>query len=148
MRRYHAPSTPLGAFYAGQSWADCITNTAGSDFRQRQVGNLVSTILASKATWVDRDGREKLVTLDDVIIITPYNAEVFEIQQCLPGARVGTVDKFQGQRRRSPSIRLRPQAMRMRLAGWNSSTASRYASGSPDPSLMPEQKAPSSGPSC
>src|SRR5229473_4204931 len=117
MRRYRAPSRPLGAFCAGQSWADCITNTAGSDFRQRQVGNLVSTILASKATWVDRDGREKLVTLDDVIIITPYNAEVFEIQQCLPGARVGTVDKFQGQRRRSPSIRLRPQAMRMRLAG-------------------------------
>src|SRR5713226_161763 len=37
MRRYHAPSTPLGAFYAGQSWADCITNTAGSDFRQGQV---------------------------------------------------------------------------------------------------------------
>jgi hypothetical protein len=29
--------------------------------------------------------------------ITPYNAQVFEIQQCLPGARVGTVDKFQGQ---------------------------------------------------
>src|SRR5438128_3926683 len=33
-RRYRAPSTPLGAFCAGQSWADCITNTAGSDFRQ------------------------------------------------------------------------------------------------------------------
>ena len=27
----------------------------------------------------------------------PYNAQVFEIQQRLPGARVGTVDKFQGQ---------------------------------------------------
>ena len=31
------------------------------------------------------------------MIITPYNAQVFEIQQRLPGARVGTVDKFQGQ---------------------------------------------------
>jgi AAA domain len=29
--------------------------------------------------------------------ITPYNAQVFEIQQRLPGAHVGTVDKFQGQ---------------------------------------------------
>ena len=38
-----------------------------------------------------------MVTLDDILIITPYNAQVFEIQQCLPGARVGTVDKFQGQ---------------------------------------------------
>jgi uncharacterized protein len=61
------------------------------------VGNLVRAILASNATWVDREGRENPVTLDDIIIITPYNAQVFEIQQCMPGARVGTVDKFQGQ---------------------------------------------------
>ena len=31
------------------------------------------------------------------MVITPYNAQVFEIQQRLPGSRVGTVDKFQGQ---------------------------------------------------
>ena len=37
------------------------------------------------------------MTLGDIVIITPYNAQVFEIQQRLPGARVGTVDKFQGQ---------------------------------------------------
>ena len=47
--------------------------------------------------WVDRDGAEKPVTLNEIIIITPYNAQVFEIQQRLPGAHVGTVDKFQGQ---------------------------------------------------
>ena len=41
MRRYRAPSRPLGAFCAGQSWADCITNTAGSDFRQGQVEEVV-----------------------------------------------------------------------------------------------------------
>ncbi len=61
------------------------------------VGSLVNGILASNATWVDRDGREQPVTLQDIVIITPYNAQVFEIQQRLPGARVGTVDKFQGQ---------------------------------------------------
>lgn len=61
------------------------------------VGALVEGILESKATWIDRDGEEKPVTLDDIIIITPYNAQVFEIQQRLLGARVGTVDKFQGQ---------------------------------------------------
>jgi uncharacterized protein len=61
------------------------------------VGHLVRAILASNATWVDREGNEKPITLDDIVIITPYNAQVFEIQQCLPGARVGTVDKFQGQ---------------------------------------------------
>ena len=61
------------------------------------VGALVKGTLESQATWVDRDGQEKPVTLDDILIITPYNAQVFEIQQRLPGARVGTVDKFQGQ---------------------------------------------------
>jgi uncharacterized protein len=61
------------------------------------VGRLVQAILAGNATWVDRQGKEKPITLDDIVIITPYNAQVFEIQQCLLGARVGTVDKFQGQ---------------------------------------------------
>ncbi|WP_346015605.1 C-terminal helicase domain-containing protein [Bradyrhizobium sp. 182] len=31
------------------------------------------------------------------LIIAPYNAQVFELQERLPGARIGTVDKFQGQ---------------------------------------------------
>lgn len=61
------------------------------------VGRLVRAILASKATLVDRERQEKPITLDDIVIITPYNAQVFEVQQCLPGARIGTVDKFQGQ---------------------------------------------------
>ncbi len=58
---------------------------------------LVSGILDSKASWIDGDGEERPVTLEDIVIITPYNAQVFEIQKRLPGARVGTVDKFQGQ---------------------------------------------------
>lgn len=61
------------------------------------VGRLVHAILAGSATWINREGNERPIALDDIVIITPYNAQVFEIQQCLPGARVGTVDKFQGQ---------------------------------------------------
>jgi hypothetical protein len=34
MRRSRAPSWPSAQFCAGQFWADCITNTAGPDFRQ------------------------------------------------------------------------------------------------------------------
>ena len=60
------------------------------------ISQLVSAILAGNSTWSEREGRERPVTLDDIMIITPYNAQVFEIQQRLPGARVGTVDKFQG----------------------------------------------------
>jgi len=33
------------------------------------------------------------ITRDDIVIITPYTRQVFEIHN-LPGARVGTVDKF------------------------------------------------------
>jgi len=58
---------------------------------------LVDEILASKATWIDRDGVERPVGLEDILIIAPYNSQVFEIQRRLPHARVGTVDKFQGQ---------------------------------------------------
>src|SRR6266852_7329168 len=41
--------------------------------------------------------RHVRLTLDDILIIAPYNSQVFELQERLPGARVGTVDKFQGQ---------------------------------------------------
>jgi predicted RecB family nuclease len=58
---------------------------------------LVEEMLASKATWIDRDGLERPVGIEDILIIAPYNAQVFEIQCRLPNARVGTVDKFQGQ---------------------------------------------------
>lgn len=61
------------------------------------VTDLVRGIVDGGAVWTDREGVERAVGLEDVLIITPYNAQVFEIQQRLPGARVGTVDKFQGQ---------------------------------------------------
>ena len=62
-----------------------------------KIRELVAEILASGTTWVDREGREALVTLEDILIIAPYNAQVFELQERVPGARIGTVDKFQGQ---------------------------------------------------
>src|SRR6516225_10281838 len=40
------------------------------------VGDLVRAILAGNATWVDREGRERPITLDDIVVITPYNAQV------------------------------------------------------------------------
>jgi uncharacterized protein len=61
------------------------------------IATLANTITNSGSTWIDGDGQEKAITFEDIVIITPYNAQVFEIQQRLPNARVGTVDKFQGQ---------------------------------------------------
>jgi superfamily I DNA and/or RNA helicase len=53
--------------------------------------------LNAGSTWVDRQGVERQVRLDDILIVAPYNAQVFELLELIPGAKVGTVDKFQGQ---------------------------------------------------
>jgi predicted RecB family nuclease len=58
---------------------------------------LVLEILAATPKWIDRKGEVRAVGLADILIIAPYNAQVFELQDRLPGARIGTVDKFQGQ---------------------------------------------------
>jgi hypothetical protein len=62
-----------------------------------EVQKLVTEILSTGTTWISKDGVEAPVTIQDVVIIAPYNAQVFELQQRIPGARIGTVDKFQGQ---------------------------------------------------
>jgi uncharacterized protein len=62
------------------------------------VAALARSLVESGATWTDRRGTERRMTWDDVLIVAPYNAQVGTIQRLLPAeARVGTVDKFQGQ---------------------------------------------------
>jgi predicted RecB family nuclease len=61
------------------------------------IRQLVAEILGSGTTWVDREGVEKPLRLEDILITAPYNAQVFDLKDRLPGARIGTVDKFQGQ---------------------------------------------------
>jgi predicted RecB family nuclease len=73
-------------------------NQSSSPEEADRVGELVTEILNPDTTWVDRTGAERPVALEDILIIAPYNAQVFALQERLPsGARVGTVDKFQGQ---------------------------------------------------
>ena len=72
-------------------------NQSSSPEEADVVRALVDEILSTGATWIDRLGAEMPIGLRDVLIIAPYNAQVFELQQRMPGARIGTVDKFQGQ---------------------------------------------------
>jgi uncharacterized protein len=72
-------------------------NTSSSTEEANEVFRIVNEILSSNTTWIDGEGCEHELTLADILIIAPYNAQVFEIHQRLPDARVGTVDKFQGQ---------------------------------------------------
>ncbi|MGY1833171.1 TM0106 family RecB-like putative nuclease [Geodermatophilus sp. SYSU D01180] len=48
--------------------------------------------------WVDAEGAERPIGPNDVLVVAPYNNQVALIRSLLPdGARVGTVDRFQGQ---------------------------------------------------
>jgi uncharacterized protein len=63
-----------------------------------KIKELVNSLLASGATWADKTGEQSPLTLKDILVVAPYNAQVSALAKVLPvGARVGTVDKFQGQ---------------------------------------------------
>jgi uncharacterized protein len=48
--------------------------------------------------WRDENGQVKALTIEEILVVSPYNMQVELLKRTLPeGARVGTVDKFQGQ---------------------------------------------------
>ena len=63
-----------------------------------EVARVARSIVEGGARWVNEKGELRPVTWDEVLIVAPYNAQVGAIKRRLPSdARVGTVDKFQGQ---------------------------------------------------
>ena len=62
-----------------------------------QVAALVEGLLRPEVKWSDSEGKSRPLHLDDILIVAPYNAQVSDLSRRLHGARVGTVDKFQGQ---------------------------------------------------
>jgi predicted RecB family nuclease len=73
-------------------------NQAASREEVAIVADLVGRFLAGGVTWRDRDGKTRPIGLSDILVIAPYNAQVADLSAGLPaGARVGTVDRFQGQ---------------------------------------------------
>jgi uncharacterized protein len=59
---------------------------------------LVGNLLRTGATWTDKKGETRALKIENILIVAPYNAQVSALIAALPaGARVGTVDKFQGQ---------------------------------------------------
>ncbi|HLG69790.1 MAG TPA: TM0106 family RecB-like putative nuclease [Chloroflexota bacterium] len=71
-------------------------NRSSSPEEVAQVKTLFHEMLSSH--WTAAGGQSRPMTLEDVLVVAPYNAQVARLGQSLPaGARVGTVDKFQGQ---------------------------------------------------
>ncbi len=67
-----------------------------SEAEASRVREIVDQLTGS--IWRDGAGAERRLTLDDIVVVAPYNAQVACLVEALPaGARVGTVDRFQGQ---------------------------------------------------
>jgi uncharacterized protein len=94
--------------HAGESLLDGVgprlvdVPTIGADnespIEAEAVARLATELVEGGATWVDGHGTVHPVGWAEVLIVAPYNAQVGAIRRLLPAeARVGTVDKFQGQ---------------------------------------------------
>ena len=62
-----------------------------------RVAAIVEYLTQPGTTWVDGDGISRPLSLDDILIVAPYNDQVNRLKERLVGGKVGTVDKFQGQ---------------------------------------------------
>ncbi|HUG42469.1 MAG TPA: TM0106 family RecB-like putative nuclease [Longimicrobiales bacterium] len=74
---------------------------AGNQSESVEEADVVASLVARAldgGVWTDDQGAGKALGLDDILVVAPYNAQVKTIAERLPaGARVGTVDRFQGQ---------------------------------------------------
>jgi len=108
------------AFYEGRLTAHESTKTRGLNLRgmpnegivlipavhegcsQRSVeeGRIIKAAYQALKgrSFTDRDGSRRFISKDDILVLAPYNVQVNYLRSILPeNARVGTVDKFQGQ---------------------------------------------------
>jgi uncharacterized protein len=71
-------------------------NTQRSEEEARRLDEAYRGLLGQR--WVNQKGETNEVTGEDILVVSPYNMQVNLLNDRLPrGARVGTVDKFQGQ---------------------------------------------------
>jgi len=71
-------------------------NTRASIEEADAISDAIADLAAAVVT--ESDATQRPLAMDDIMVVTPYNAQVRCLADRLPdGVRVGTVDKFQGQ---------------------------------------------------
>jgi predicted RecB family nuclease len=75
-------------------------NAQSSEEEAAEIERIVAGLIGG--TFTDRDGRTRALDIADVLVVSPYNAQVRLLKRRLrkrfgETIRVGTVDKFQGQ---------------------------------------------------
>jgi superfamily I DNA and/or RNA helicase len=84
---------PSGLSFVPVTHTECRQKSEAEGTRVLQ---LFTSLL--KQRWIDDSGAERPLAINDILVVTPYNMQVNLLESVLPtGARVGTVDKFQGQ---------------------------------------------------
>ena len=88
-----------GPFTGNGLWVvevDHYGNRNASDEEVETVADLVGKLTAPGSQWIDEHGVAKQMTGDQILVVAPYNAQVSRLATRV-NARVGTVDRFQGQ---------------------------------------------------
>jgi hypothetical protein len=89
----HARLKPTGLAFVAVAHDACAQK---SEEEAAVVRELYTSLLGQR--YVNREGEEKAMAADNILVVAPYNMQVNLLKRVLPdGARVGTVDKFQGQ---------------------------------------------------
>jgi uncharacterized protein len=95
---------PVGSVAAALGSAGLVYMPVGHDANQSRsaeeveaVAALVAALAAEGIRYRNADGEEAPLTPADLMVVAPYNAQVTALAERLPGLRIGTVDKFQGQ---------------------------------------------------
>jgi predicted RecB family nuclease len=70
-------------------------NQSSSVEEAEAIAELYAGLLRGR--WCNEKGTLAPITPNEILIVTPYNAQVSLLGARLPDARIGTVDKFQGQ---------------------------------------------------
>ena len=89
----HPALLPTGIRYFPISHDACSQR---SEEEASAVRDIVESLLTQR--YRDGEGSEHPFTVDNILVVAPFNMQVNLLKRFLPkGARVGTVDKFQGQ---------------------------------------------------
>jgi AAA domain/RNase_H superfamily len=89
----NTPFDGAGLFYVP---VDHRGNQNKSSEEVDAVAGIVAKLLSS-GRWTNAEGETRSLRTDDILVVAPYNAQVAALAEKLPGMRIGTLDKFQGQ---------------------------------------------------
>jgi len=92
-----SPAAALGSAGLVYVPVEHDANQSRSTEEVERIAELVAALTADGVRYRSAGGEETPLTAADLMIVAPYNAQVTALAERLPGVRIGTVDKFQGQ---------------------------------------------------